>query len=264
VWLKNAHEADARAAALGGTEVPVSYKTSEQSHMIDFRGYAYTRTPSDVSGALMTHYDESTPQLWHVPLRDQIVTDVAVTAPAAGYLVPAAQATLVADKLRQHGVTFKLLAQAPGPVAVQVFRAEQAQFSPKSFEGRQMLALQGAWHSERRTLGAGALFVPIAQPKARLVMALLEPRAPDSMLAWGFFNNAFERKEYMEAYVAEDVAREQMAADPALAGAFRQKLATDPAFAASPQARLEFFARRHASWDERLNLYPVLRTAQPF
>ncbi|MDB5949422.1 MAG: Peptidase, partial [Massilia sp.] len=24
-------------------------------------------------------------------------------------------------------------------------------------------------------------------------------------------------------------------------------------------ARLEFFARRHASWDERFNLYPVMR-----
>jgi hypothetical protein len=63
--------------------------------------------------------------------------------------------------------------------------------------------------------------VPIAQPKARLVMAMFEPQAPDSLLAWGEFNNAFERKEYMEEYVAEDVAREQMARDPALAAEFR-------------------------------------------
>jgi len=31
------------------------------------------------------------------------------------------------------------------------------------------------------------------------------------------FNGAFEKKEYLEAYVAEEVAREQMASDPALA-----------------------------------------------
>jgi hypothetical protein len=60
--------------------------------------------------------------------------------------------------------------------------------------------------------------------------------------------------------VAEDVAREQMAQDPALAAAFRQKVESDAAFAKSPHARLEFFARRHPSWDERLNLYPVMRT----
>ena len=32
-----------------------------------------------------------------------------------------------------------------------------------------------------------------------------------------------------------------------------------PARAASPSARLEFFYRRHPSWDERFGLYPVLR-----
>jgi hypothetical protein len=63
----------------------------------------------------------------------------------------------------------------------------------------------------------------------------------------------------MEEYVAEDVAREQMAADPAVAAEFKKRLETDPAFARSPHARLEFFARRHVSWDERYNMYPVLR-----
>jgi hypothetical protein len=121
--------------------------------------------------------------------------------------------------------------------------------------------VQGSWKSEPRPVGKGALFVPIAQPKARLVMALLEPQGPDSLLAWGEFNNAFERKEYMEEYVAEDVAREQMANDPVLAAEFRKKVETDEAFAKDAHARLEFFARRHASWDERFNLYPVMRTS---
>ena len=263
-WSRIARAADARAGALAGAAVPLSYKTGERSRMIDFRGYAYTRTPSEVSGALMTRYDENTPQLWRVPLRDEILADVSVTAPAGGYLVPAAHAALVGAKLKQHGVAFKVLAAGLGKTDVETFRAGQAKFGAQSFEGRQTLVLDGAWKAEARALGAGALFVPIAQPKARLVMALLEPQAPDSLLAWGWFNNAFERKEYMEEYVAEDVAREQLAADPALAAAFKQKLDSDPAFATNPRARLEFFARRHASWDERFNLYPVLRTAQAF
>ncbi|MFM9434434.1 hypothetical protein ACFDR9_001489 [Janthinobacterium sp. CG_23.3] len=260
-WLKEVHEADARASALAGAAVPLSYKTGEQSRMIDFRGYAYTRTPSEVSGALMTRYDESTPQTWRVPLREQILADLSVTAPAGGYLVPAAHAARVGAKLGQHGIAFTTLAAAPGSVEVETFRAEQAKFGAQSFEGRQTLAVTGAWKAQRREVGAGALFVPIAQPKARLVMALLEPQAPDSMLAWGDFNSAFERKEYMEDYVAEEVAREQMAADPALAAAFKAKLESEPAFAQSAADRLEFFARRHASWDERFKLYPVMRSA---
>jgi murein tripeptide amidase MpaA len=258
-WQQSAIAADARAAKLAGTTVPLSYKTTDKTRMVDFQGYAYTRTPSDVSGALMTHYDESKPQVWHVPLRDEVVPDLVATAPGAGYIVPAAQADWVALKLKQHGVVYRTLDKALDKADVETYRADKATFTATSFESHQRLSVQGGWKAEPRQVARGALFVPIAQPKARLVMALFEPQAPDSLLAWGFFNNAFERKEYMEAYVAEDVAREQMAGDPALAAEFKRKVETDEAFAKNPHARLEFFARRHASWDERFNLYPVMR-----
>jgi hypothetical protein len=166
----------------------------------------------------------------------------------------------VAKKLDQHAIAYRTLDQARDGVEVETFRADKARFGAASYESHQRLAVEGSWKFEPRAIAKGSLFVPIAQPKARLVMALLEPQAPDSLLAWGEFNNAFERKEYMEEYVAEDVARAQMAADPKLAAEFRHKVATDPAFAQDARARLEFFARRHASWDERFNLYPVMRT----
>ena len=91
------------------------------------------------------------------------------------------------------------------------------------------------------------------------LMALLEPQAPDALVAWGEFNTAFERKEYMEDYVAEDVARDMLAKDPALKAQFGQRLKDDAGFASNPSARLEFFARRHSSWDTAYNVYPVLR-----
>ncbi len=259
-WQQDAAAADQRARHLAGQSVPLSYKATERTRMVDFNGYAYTRTQSDVSGAIMIHYDESKPQVWHVPLRDEVVPDVQAAAPGAGYIVPAAFARMVGDKLKLHGIAYRVLDKARDRADVEAYRADQVNFAKTSFESHQRLSLQGSWKSEPRAIAKGSLFVPIAQPKARLVMAMLEPQAPDSLLQWGFFNNAYERKEYMEAYVAEDVAREQMAADPALAAEFRRKVETDEAFARNPHARLEFFARRHPSWDERLNLYPVMRT----
>jgi hypothetical protein len=259
-WQQAAVAADARASRLAGQQVALSYKTTDKTTMVDFQGYAYTRSMSDVSGMMMTRYDETKPQVWHVPLRDEVVDDLQVKAPGAGYVVPAAWAQMVAATLTRHGVAFRRLDRAVAGANVETFRADKASFAPASFESHQRLKVEGAWKQEPRTVGKGALFVPIAQPKARLVMALFEPQAPDSLLAWGAFNNAFERKEYMEEYVAEDVAREQMAKDPALAAEFRRKVESDAAFANNPHARLEFFARRHASWDERLNLYPVMRT----
>jgi len=259
-WLQAARDADARATRLAGQPVALTYRTTDRATTVDFQGYAYTRTMSDVSGMLMTHYDETKPQVWRVPLRDEVVADLQVPAPQAGYVVPAAWAQTVAVKLAQHGIAFRKLDKAIDAAPVQTFRADHAAFAATSFESHQRLKVDGTWKPEPRNLVKGAIFVPIAQPKARLVMVLLEPQAPDSLLAWGAFNNAFERKEYMEEYVAEDVAREQMARDPALAAEFRRKVETDAAFAKDPHARLEFFARRHPSWDERLNLYPVLRT----
>ena len=49
---------------------------------------------------------------------------------------------------------------------------------------------------------------------------LTSPTLPDSLAQWGLFNAVFERKEYMEAYVAEEVARKMLADDPTLRATF--------------------------------------------
>jgi len=258
-WRADAQAAD--RADLAGQPVALDYKASDKARTVDFRGYAYTRTPSPISGALMTRYDERTPQVWHVPLRDDVRPSVVVDAPRGGYVVPAAHAAWVGEKLRVQGIAFAVLGDQ-GTARVQTFRADAADFSAQSVEGHQRLSVQGQWRDDSRAVGAGALFVPIAQPQARLVMAMLEPQAPDSLLQWGEFNNAFERKEYMEAYVAEEVAEKMLADDPALKAEFERRVREDAAFAADPRARLDFFYRRHPSWDERYRLYPVMRSDQ--
>jgi murein tripeptide amidase MpaA len=258
-WAALAAAADVRAARVAGTPVALEYTASDKTRTIDFRGYAYERKPSAVSGALMTRYDETRPQVWKMPLRDDLQPSLTVTAPGAGYVVPVAQAERVARALDAHGVAYSRLAQAMPDARVEAFRADKIEFAPTSFEGHQRLTLAGAWKPETQPLPAGSLYVPIAQAKSRLAMALLEPMATDSLAAWGEFNNHFEAKEYMEAYVAEDVARDLLARDPALKDEFERRVASDAAFAKDPAARLEFFYRRHPAWDERFGLYPVYR-----
>jgi len=257
-WQAQARAAEAAAAKLGGQPVALDYTHSPKARSIDFFGYAYTRTPSDVSGGLMTRYDENTPEVWTLPLFDDIQPKLTLTAPRGGYLIPPIYAAKLGPQLARHGIAFTPM-NNPQMLAVSEFRAESATFSKASFESRQTLSVTGQWQAARSDIPAGTLFVPIAQPKARLVMALLEPEAPDSYLSWGLFNNHFERKEYMEDYVAEAVARE-MLKDPAIKAGFDERLAEDQAFAESPQQRLDFFAQRHASWDTRYRLYPVRRT----
>ena len=66
----------------------------------------------------------------------------------------------------------------------------------------------------------------------------------------------------MEPYVAEQIAQKMLDENPRLATEFWSRCQQDATFAASPVARLEFFLQRHASWDTRYNLYPVLRVEE--
>jgi Zinc carboxypeptidase len=278
-WLQLCSQADLAAKRLGGADVTLDYVTrwreparagstlrerdDEDARTIDFPGYVYTRNESAISGGLVTVYDPKTPQVWRVPLRDAVKPLLVVKAPRAGYVVPVAFAAEIGSRLEAHGIAFERLGVMRTGVRAATFRATQVQFSTVPFEGRMRAQLDGTWSEEAVTIEAGALVIPIAQRLARLVMALFEPRAPDSFAAWGFFNACFEQKEQMEPYVAEQVAAGMLAADPALKAEFMAKLKADPRFAASPSDRLEFFLRRHVSWDERYNLYPVMRVDTP-
>ncbi len=257
-WRAACDRADDAATRLGGTEVALASQAGDASRTMDFLGYAYQRRTSEISGATWIEYDESTPQVWTLPVRDEVVPTLTVTAPRGGYLVPAAYAARIGALLAIHRVKTVPLTRAL-TVTGQVFRATRFELG-RPFEGRATAKVAGGWQPETVELGPGALWVPIAQPGARVVLHLLEPSGPDSLVAWGTFNGWFEQKEYLEGYLAEAFARELLARDPAVKAEFERKLAAEPAFAADPRARLEFFARRHPSWDDHQDRVPIVRT----
>jgi hypothetical protein len=246
--------ADLEDAHRAGQPLALEWEPTGVSRPIDFQGYAYTVEASVVSGKPWVRYDESRPEVWRVPYFEALRPAGTVRVPEAGWLVPPPHAGWVGAKLALHGVAFRSLPRAVPAARVRTFRATPA-FQAASFEGRQPVALTGAWADDVQELPAGTLFVPAAQARLRLAMHLLEPTLPDSLAAWGFFNAHLEQKEYLEDYLAEAFAREQLE-DPAVRAAFEARL-RDQAFAASPEARLRFFAVRHPSADARQGLLPV-------
>ncbi|MBN1210757.1 MAG: M14 family metallopeptidase [Myxococcaceae bacterium] len=253
---------DAAAEAGQVREVVLAWEATDKSRPIEFRGYAYAYEPSPITSQRIIRYDDTKPQVWKVPLFDEVLPKLTVPLPQGGYLVPAAHAAWMAPKLRAHGLRFQRLEKPVPAVEVEAFRATEVKLQPQSYEGRQPLSVKGAWRREQQPLPAGSLYVPVAQPGVALLAHLLEPLGPDSLLAWGFFNNHFERKEYIEEYVLEPYARELLAKDAAVKAAWEARL-KDPAFAADPRARLLFFHERHPTYDARLNLYPVFRLDAP-
>jgi hypothetical protein len=194
-----------------------------------------------------------------MPLRKEVIPGLQLTAPAAGYVIPAAYRELLEPRLKAHRLEFQVLTQSQD-VNAAVYRIQDVKLAASSYEKHQRAEYKGQWDSSQERIPAGSLWVPINQPGAILLMQLMEPASSDSLLTWGYFNEIFERKEYMEPYVAETVARE-MLKDPAIKQEFEKRL-EDSAFAKSPQARLDFFYRKHASFDQRWNRYPILRLEQ--
>jgi hypothetical protein len=259
-WAAAVAEAERADTQLAGTDVTLDWRIGPRRTEIEFRGYAYEIKRSELSGGNWITYDERTPQIWRVPLFDELVPRITVRAPLGGYVVDGGFAQRVAAVLDRHALRHVRLDGQPR-VDVEVFRATKVTHQP-AFEGHAPVVPEGAWTPETRTLDRGAIFVPIDQPGARLVLHLFEPALSDSLVQWGLFNTVFERKEYMESYVLEQVARDMLAADPSLQPAFEAAIAADPELAKAPRRRLEWFYRRHPTWDERLNLIPVYRTAQ--
>jgi len=274
-WLAMTRAADRAACTLGGSPLTLDYKSgwreptaagkaalpqiTEDAQLIDFRGYAYTREQSAISGAPVTVYDPTTPQIWRVPYRSRIEPALIVRAPRRGYFVPPAFAHEIGARLKCHGVTVAPLPKDLDTGALEQFHAARVSFSTQPFEGRMRANISGEWRVVKRDLSPTTLFVPISQALARLIVALLEPQGPDSYAAWGCFNACFERKEQLEPYVAEQIASQLFASNLELRAAFECKLEDDAGFSADPAARLEFFCRHHASWDEALNGYPIYR-----
>src|SRR6202011_5974596 len=191
-WREQALQADAAAARLGGAEVVLDYSSGWRetasggrpdaegaggTGLIDFKGYAYTREPSPISGEPVTVYDPKTPQIWRVPFRDRVSPSLVVKAPLGGYVVPCAWAQEIGARLALHGIACEPVRARSESVRVEAFRATEVQFAATPFEGRMRVTLSGNWGRETQDIAAGALFVPIAQARARLVMHLLEPHA---------------------------------------------------------------------------------------
>lgn len=252
-------EADADTVAhASGRELPILYKASDKAETFTLKGYAFKQEKSAISGDTWVTYDPHTPKTYEIPSYRDLVASESVRLPAAYAIAP--QWTDVVDKLAQHGIRTERLSRAAS-VNAERYELTRPAWADKPFEGRLMLRdFSIAAKRDAFELPPGTVIVPIDQPAANVAANLLEPRAPDSLVRWGFLDAIFEQKESPDARVAEKLAREMLAKDPALKAEFEAKLAADPGFATQPEARLAFFYER-SPWyaTQKVGAYPVLR-----
>ncbi len=259
--IEASQAADAHTVARANdanASVAVSFRPDPAGTPFVLKGWAFTQTPSDISGDTWVQYDPKTPRDYTIENRNGLLPDISIKPPAA-YVVPA-QWTDTIDRLTAHGIRFTRTT-APVTVRAEGYQLDDPSWASKPFESHLMLqSFRQSAAIREVVLPPGSAIVPLDQRAANVAINLLEPEAPDSLLRWGYFNAVFEAKEYGEPRVLEALARQMLDKDPALRQAFEARLKADPKFAADKRARLFFFFERSPWYRvQHVGAYPVLR-----
>ena len=186
------------------------------------------------------------------------IDTVAEAQEPLGFLIPSAWKE-IADELALHGVQMERTTK-PLDQEFDTWRFTDVKYAPAASEGGMMVDYNLHPVHERIMIPAGSYWVPMHQQRARLIMALLHPAAPDALLRWGFAGSIFQTMgrigaaQYLTVPIANKVAEE----NPALMTEFQAKLKGDPKFAADPEARVSWWVARSNYQPSAVNRYPVV------
>ncbi len=221
--------------------------------------YVWSSATSLVTGQPLTTYQRGKLRESDVPWYHTPRVALATTRPR-GYLVLPGWPQ-IEHRLRGHGLRVETLPEAI-EAQVETLRLSAPHFAPAPYQGiTTVTAVEVRRQLETRRVPAGALWVPADQPDFEVAAHLLEPEAPDSLLAWGFLSALFEQKEWIDGPELEAQARELLQ-DATIAAAWKLEL-QDPGFAADAEARAQWWVRRTPYWDETIGLLPVYRLMTP-
>ncbi len=246
------------AAQAEPSQIVVSWQQQDTGDTIRWPVYRWQHRPSKVLGVPLLHYQRGElldPVGLEVPWIH--IAEAVLTLPRPrGYLIlPGWPA--IEQRLAAHGLEWRRIEQ-PCELEAELAHLSEPQFAPLPYQGRHRVEAFEVERSRRRLqVPAGALWVPADQPDFEVAVQLLEPEAPDSLLAWGFLSSVFERKEYIESRVLEGLV-DDLLGQPEQRQAWQQALA-DEDFAADPFARWAWWYQRTVFWDDTVGLLPILR-----
>jgi murein tripeptide amidase MpaA len=219
----------------------------------NFRGVAFDTYRSPATGRLEQRWTGK-PVTFRMPIIGQDPVET-VTLPKAWW-VPQEQKEVI-DRLRIHGVRFEIL-EAPHTLTLDRVRLRDPAVQPAQ-DGRLPLKASFEHENVSETLPAGTIRVPSDQPLGLLAAALLEPEAPDSFLAWGFFPEMLSPEPGAEDFVRAPLSEALLAQDASVRSAFEAKLIAEPAFAADAAARLAWLTGRLPGRSPYYFTYPIRR-----
>lgn len=166
---------------------------------VTIKGYEYTREvikpedmakyPSWYNGVIIKPTD--VPKDYKAPY--MAVSKPTKTMPVSlGYVIMPYQDDAITD-LIGHGIRVEKLLQG-AKLPAERYVIEKIDLAKNLYQGRLQLTFTGHYEKGEIDVPAGAFFVDMRQPLARLIPILLEPASVDSLAAWGFFDRTITRQ----------------------------------------------------------------------
>ena len=252
---KNADQDTVEEYCTRKSPFPISVALTSEAEPFLFQGVVSYEEESPVSGNPVIRYTKE-PAVMELPYYSKGEITQTIFAPE-GYYIPV-EYSHIAEHLRLHGIQVDPVPSS-GELLAERYRFHDVSFAAAPYESRFRVNFRMEAHQERIQLAGSGFLVRTAQRALRVILHLLEPYGADSLLRWGFFPTIFERKEYIEPYAIEPIARKMLEEDEALRQEFLAKLETDSSFRENPAERLDFFYRRSPYFDSSERLYPIAR-----
>lgn len=238
--------------------VPVAWEPDKaKATTVNFNGFQSEYKPSDVSGKPRLYYDRNKPYTKEVPVCNTYKQKQTVIVPKA-YVLPRGWHKVI-RRLELNGVKMKELTQ-DSIISVVAYYIDSFSTTPNPYEGHY---LHSNIKVHQKTMNLlfrkGDYIIPADQPAKRFVIEVLEPAAPDSYFAWGFFDAVLQHKGGYSDYVFEDDAAGLLKKDADLRRLLDDKRKADTAFANNGDAQLEFVYRHSVYNEAEYMRYPVYR-----
>jgi len=263
-WITNKAEIAAarkenQLAIASADEVVLRWQVdSSRADTLNFRGFTPVREPSKVTGAERLRYDRNKPQTVKTVYHAYAKPALSVSAPKA-YYIPQAYEELIIGRPNMFVGTDAIRLRKDTILSTQAYTIKDYQTSKRPYEGHYLhYAVDVLKKPQNVQARAGDLVVVLTPENLRLYTAMLEPQAPDSYFAWGFFDSWLQQKEHFSAYVFEETAERMLATNSDLKAAFEKKKRDEERFRQNPNAQLNWLYERSPHYEHPMR-YPILR-----
>ena len=224
---------------------------------LNFKGFEAGHKTSEVSGLPRLYYDRSKPFTKTIRYYDNYVPSQVVNKPVA-YVIPQAWAKVI-ELFKLNNVAMHQL-RHDTTLDIQVYYIDDYKTPSRPYEGHYLHSnVKLSATNQRIHYYAGDYVVYTNQGLNRYIVETLEPQGVDSFFAWNFFDSVLGEKEGYSDYVYEDVAAEQLKADPDLRKKLEDEKTKNPDLAKSARGQLNFVYRNSPNFEKTYLRYPVGR-----